>query len=106
MPTFRRSIFLGYRGFLDASCAEVLFEPTQQSPAGRAGLYQGRNALVFDDLDAAPAHDAAAATAPGQEQRDQVDEEPDGDALILFWIYQDQHARDQQGDDDGDDVEG
>ena len=46
---------------------------------------------LFDHLDAA-AVDGAAPSAPGAEERDQVQQEPDGDALVLVYPKVDEDA--------------
>ena len=46
-----------------------------------------------------------AAPAPGAEQSDQVQQEPDGDALVLVDPKQDEDAGDEHRDDDGDNAD-
>jgi hypothetical protein len=49
---------------------------------------------LFDDFDASAAVDGMAAPAPGAEERDQVQQEPDGDALVLVYPKEDEDAGD------------
>jgi len=72
---------------LPACTSQQLRELSRNFPFLRRTSY--RIWRSFDDLDAAAAIDPVAAPAPGAEQRDQVQQEPDGDALVLVDPKQD-----------------
>ena len=76
----------------------------KSSAAGFRCAAEGGKGLV-DVGDAAAGVDAGTAASPGCEQADDVDEEPEADALIAVDPEEDQEARDEQSDDDGDDAD-
>lgn len=61
--------------------------------------------VLVDVGDAAAGVDAGAASAPGDEQADDVDEEPEADALIAVDPEEDEQARNEQRDDRGDEAD-
>ena len=46
----------------------------------------------IDDIDAPAPHNTRAAAAPSAEQSDDVEQEPDGDALVLVNPKENEHA--------------
>jgi len=78
-------------------------ELLNSQPASSA-RQRSKQRRLFDNLDAA-AVDGAAASAPGAEERDQVQQEPDGDALVLVYPKEDDDARDEHRDDNRDDAD-
>src|ERR1700733_4433392 len=69
-----------------------------------AALLEIEGRLV-DVGDAAAGVDAGTTASPGCDETDDMDQEPEADALVAVDPEEDQEARDEQGHDDGDDAD-
>ena len=65
-------------------------------------LLASKKRRLFEDFDAATPVNGVAASAPGEQESDQVQQEPDGDALVLVDPEEDEDAGDEHRDDDRD----